>query len=268
MEIYLKGEGLWKITAGSDKKPPEQVPDVGVATSTVGGATTPRMRDNTEAVEKWEQKDARAMTKILAYVEEALFAKWRHHKTATELWDGIKKSYEESSSQNILLWWLELTQAALEEGSQLQPHFDRILEANRKLANSEFNIPEPILAIIILTSLPEPYENLVSTLHTNLTAATGEERTKTFNSEFVINRLLEHEKLLTIKETSGGTALAAFRKKEGGKKKSSGDSEKSDKPAKARCTNCRRTNHTYDDCRAHRGPKWKPKSQGIRKPML
>lgn len=261
MEIYLKGEGLWKITNGMEKRPADTVREAPATAATDAGAATPRVRDNAEAVEKWEMKDAKAMTKILACVDESLFTKWRQHDTAAALWSGIKKSYEELSSQNILLWWLELTQAALEEGNSLQPHFDRILEANRKLTNAKFTIPEPILAIIILTSLPESYSTLVSTLHTNLTAASGEERTSTFTSEFVINRLLEYEKLQSIRETSGGAALAAF-KRQDAKKKQSGNSDKDkdkDKDNRERCSNCRRRNHTFDDCRRPGGPKWKPK---------
>lgn len=49
---------------------------------------------------------------------------------------------------------MELTQTRLEDDGPLQPHFDRLLEASRKLAGAGFAVPEPLLVMVILVSLP------------------------------------------------------------------------------------------------------------------
>jgi gag-polypeptide of LTR copia-type len=193
MKIYLKGEALWKITAGIKKRPPDQAP-----------STSERSKDNMEAVEKWEVKDSRAQIRILAQVDDSLHTKWKDTETATELWNAIEKTYAEQSSQNILVWWLDLTCTILDEGEPVQPHLDKILEANQKLKAAKFEIPEPLLTIIILVSLPDSYTGLITTLQDNTSSAAGEKCDSLRTSEFVVNQLLEDEKMREIRESTGG----------------------------------------------------------------
>ena len=250
MEIYLKSKRLWKITSGIEKKPPASLPLPPTTTTTTQstGTVTPRVADNSEAVDAWEQKDAEAQTKILAYLDESLYPRFRSQTTAYTLWKAIRDAFEDASSQNILLWWIDLTQAKHEDESPLQPHIDRILEASRKLANAQFAIPEQILAIVILSSLPPSWDTVVTSLHMNLTAASGTDRQQNFTSQFVIDRLLEYKKMQTIRESSGGSALKTSGRKD----------KKSDK--KLRCSNpeCRRKGHSFDQCYAPGGPKHDP----------
>ena len=247
MEIYLKSKGLWKITSGIEKKPPASLPlpPMTMTTTQSTGTVTPRVADNSEAVDAWEMKDAEAQTKILAYLDESLYSRFRSQTTAYLLWKAIREAFEEASSQNISLWWIDLTQAKHEDENPLQTHIDRILEASRKLANTQFAIPKQILAIVILSSLPPSWDTVVTSLHTNLTATSGTDRQKNFTSQFVIDRLLEYEKMQTIRESSGGSAL-----------KTSGKKDKK----KLQCTNpkCRRKGHSFDQCYAPGGPKHDP----------
>ena len=128
-----------------------------------------------------------------------------------------------------MLWWIDLTQTKLKDGDPLQLHVNQILKASRKLMNAQFAIPEQVLTIVLLSSLPPSWDTVVTTLHTNLTATTGADRQKVFTLQFVIERLLNFEKMQTICKGSGGAALTAS-----GKKKSTTKT----KTGLKQCSNC------------------------------
>jgi gag-polypeptide of LTR copia-type len=90
------------------------------------------------------------------------------------------------------------------------PHLDKILETNQNLKAAKFKIPEPLLAIIILVTLPDSYTGLITTLQANISSAAREKCDSLWTSKFVINWLLEDEKMREICELSGGVALAAI----------------------------------------------------------
>jgi len=149
MKTYLQGEGLWKICVGMEPSP--TLPDEqavastsdAAATTTTGTQLAPKpppkpSPEILEAIEVWQQKDAKARTRIITVLDESLFPRFSTYNTAQALWSAIQQSYEAASSQNILLWWTELTQTRLEEGGTIQAHADKILEASRKLGNSKF----------------------------------------------------------------------------------------------------------------------------------
>jgi len=124
--------------------------------------------------------------------------------------------------------------------SPLQPHIDCIQDAYRKLSNAQFTIPEQILALVILASLPGCWDNVVTLLHTTLMAFSPSDRDRNFTASFVTSRLLEHEKLTLIRENTSDR-VAAF----------TAHSAKNRK----RCSNCRRGNHYFSECTAEGGPK-------------
>jgi len=168
----------------------------------------------------WNQGDAKARTKILHLLDESHFAQFRDCRTAQELWDSIKRTFEDSSTQNLLLWWTELTQTRLEEDSALQPHLDLILEAARKLAGAAFTVPQTLLVMVLLVSLPPSYATVVTSLHTTITALTPSDRARTLTFKFVSDRLLEYEKMQKL-QLVDGTALVVKKKSKGKQSKKS-----------------------------------------------
>jgi hypothetical protein len=198
-----------------------------------------------ESIRKWKQRDAKTRATILALLDESLYGRFRWCTTAADLWNAIRTEFEDGTTQNVLLWWTDLTQRRLEEATPLQTHIDHLQDAYRKLQNANFAIPEQIFALVILSSLPEEWNQVATSLHTTLMAFSPEERVRNFNSAFVTRRLLEHEKLLSIRDLNASTTQAFVARQ--------------NRPNQ-RCTNCRRTNHTLDECAAHGGPKYKPKA--------
>lgn len=109
---------------------------------------------------------------------------------------------------------MELTQTRLDEDSPLQPHIDLILEAARKLAGATFTVPQPLLVMVLLVSLPPSYATVVTSLHTTITASSPSDRARTLTFKFVSDRLLEHERMQKLQQVEG-TALVAKKKAKG-----------------------------------------------------
>jgi len=168
VETWLMGgDGLWDIVSGEEPEPHPSTVD-----PSTGKLVAPTLTDDDKKSQKeWIQRDAKARAKILILLDEGLFPKFCPHRRAKELWDAIREAYEEGSTQNVLLWWMELTQTRLEESEPLQPHLDRLLEASRKLASADFIVPEALLVMVILVSLPTTFHTVVTSLHTSITAS-------------------------------------------------------------------------------------------------
>jgi hypothetical protein len=216
-ETYLQGEGLWELITGEDPYPVTEPLTIttSAVSATSGTSTSPATpRQSTqptasspsvltdaqrESIRKWKQRDAKTRATILALLDESLYGRFRWCTTAADLWNAIRTEFEDGTTQNVLLWWTDLTQRRLEEATPLQTHIDHLQDAYRKLQNANFAIPEQIFALVILSSLPEEWNQVATSLHTTLMAFSPEERVRNFNSAFVTRRLLEHEKLLSIR---------------------------------------------------------------------
>jgi hypothetical protein len=173
LKTWLQGEGLWEYVTGENPEPYPLVLDTatGIYTRAIPNDTAHKKQ------KAWEQGDAKTRTKIIQLLDEMHFAKFATYTTAKSLWEALHETFEDSSTQNILLWWLDLTQTRLEDGDPLQPHFDKVLEASCKLASAGFSVPEPLLVMVILVSLPSTYENKVTLLHMAITALPAPDRT-------------------------------------------------------------------------------------------
>jgi len=152
---------------------------------------------------------------------------------------------------------MELTQTRLDEDSPLQPHIDLILEAARKLAGATFTVPQPLLVMVLLVSLPPSYATVVTSLHTTITASSPSDRARTLTFKFVSDRLLEHERMQKLQQVEG-TALVAKKKAKGKQSKKPKKSQKPDDSSERKCSNCSATTHRLEDCYVEGGPKYKP----------
>ena len=73
------------------------------------------------------------MMHILGALDESLYAQYCQYKTSMDLWEAIQITFEDGSTQNILLWVIELFQTKMEDSDPLQLHLDKILNAACKL---------------------------------------------------------------------------------------------------------------------------------------
>ena len=154
------------------------------------------------------------------------------------------------NTSHIQRWLIKLFQTKLEDGEPLQLHLDKILNAAQKLTNVNFAVPEPLLVLVILASLPFSWETLVTTLHTTITTMAPSDCNQNPNCKFISDWLYEYEKMQTLAGNSRGSALTAQGKQKGENK------AKKDKKLKMKCKNNKKTNHKMKDCFAKGGLKY------------
>ena len=194
LKTYLQGEGLWEYVNSDTPEPHPATLD-----PVTKVYIKPSLGDKDKKVQKeWEQNDTKTRSKILQMLDESHFIKFGKYTTAREMWKALYETFEDSSTHNVLLWWLELTQTRVEDGDLLQPHFDHILEAAQKLEDAGFTVPEPLLVMVILVTLPSAYEQKVTSLHTALTTSSPTDRSRYLTTKFVTDCLLEHECMLVL----------------------------------------------------------------------
>jgi hypothetical protein len=101
----------------------------------------------------WIKKDNLAKAMITQCIKADLVIKVAHAKHAKESWDTFLSEFSQTGSGSIMLWFRCLTKQ-LPSGGDVSTHVTDFQEANRYLANAEFNIPGYISAAILLSTLP------------------------------------------------------------------------------------------------------------------
>lgn len=120
-QIFVKGKELWGHIAGT-------VP-------------APDSEQEKEKYVKWEVKDAQIMSWILGSMEHSMLLNLKPYKSSREMWDYLKKVYNQSNTARRFQLELELGQ--LSQGSMSRGEFEAI---RSNLMNRQ---PVPFLDICV-----------------------------------------------------------------------------------------------------------------------
>lgn len=113
----------------------------------------------------WTQKDERAHIAIALNIEDDQIQHIRHCETAKNAWNNLKDFHEKDTPNNKVSILRQLMTTRLDEGGNVETHVAKMTELfQRFLAYGDDLKPELILCVTILSSLPESYDVLITTL--------------------------------------------------------------------------------------------------------
>lgn len=168
MEMLLVREELWQVI--SEEKPEPVTPE-------------------------WTRADTKARATIGLCIDDSQTSLVRRCETAKDAWKSLKDYHDKGSEVYLLK---KLTHLELAEGSDMEQHLQEFMDLLQRIADIGDEIPKKWQVAMLLCSLPESYDALVTAL---------EQRTcEELTLEFVKSKLLaEAEKR---RERSGGAAAA------------------------------------------------------------
>ena len=144
MKMVLIGKDLWEIVEGTELMP-----------------TT---RD-ANRLSKFRKRENQALALICLSVSPSLQIYVRSAKTGKEAWDSLAKRFEEKTLTRIISYRRQLYSTRMVSGSMID-HVNNLKTISERLESLDDGVAEKDLVMILISSLPENYNNLITTLET------------------------------------------------------------------------------------------------------
>jgi hypothetical protein len=145
MKMHLVGRDLWEIVTGDE--------EVGEHASA-------------DARKRFKKRENQAWSVVCLAVRQDLQIHVRHCTTGKEAWDALCNRYEEKSLSRILNLRRTLYRAQMDSQTTMQSHINHIKTVGDQLSDVDDTVAEKELVYILLSSLPDTYHNMITTLET------------------------------------------------------------------------------------------------------
>jgi len=116
---------------------------------------------NAKIGEVTAEKDEKAMALIMLALKPAQLLQVHGCKTTQEIWEKLKEVYRPQGPGRKVFLFKKLMQMKIGDGEDMEKHIKDFSEVVHQLNEIAIDIPEEILSIILLSSLPNAYDNFV-----------------------------------------------------------------------------------------------------------
>ena len=219
MKMYLVGKDLWEIVDGTETQPPVE---------------------NDDERKKFKKRANLALAAIGLAVKPNLQIYVRNCKTAKEAWESLQGRFEKKTLSKKIYYRKELYHACMPAGSDMTAHIDRIKTLAEHLEAVDDAVSEKDLVMILMSSWPAGYNNLITSLET------VDEDKLSWN--YVRDRAITEcdRKLKSQKHPHDEEAFLADGDR--GRGRSRGRGNRRGKKTKLTCHNCHEVGHFVRDC--------------------
>ncbi|KAK8936753.1 hypothetical protein KSP39_PZI011993 [Platanthera zijinensis] len=193
--------------------------------------------------DEWDELDLKAISTIQLCLADEVMYNVVEAETTADLWKKLEELYMSKSLTNKLYIKKQLYSLRMSEGTQLLNHMNMFNKLVSQLRSMDVKVEEEDQALLLLSSLPRPFDHLVTTI------LYGKD---TLKMEEVVTMLLSNEK----RSSSGSKASEGLlvksrdpsrgRSKERGKKDSRPRSKSRGKNNK--CHFCKEEGHWKVNC--------------------
>ena len=145
MRMSLIGKDLWEIVEGSEilQERPTEAQRI-----------------------QFRKRDNKALSMICLSVATELQIYVRSAKSGKEAWDSLEKHFEEKTLSKKIFHRRKLYHAEMEQGKSMVDHINNVKTIAEHLESLEDAPSEKDLVMILISSLPQEYNNLITTLET------------------------------------------------------------------------------------------------------
>ena len=144
MKMMLIGMDCWEIVEGTEVLPADSTPK--------------QQQDFRKRVNK-------SLSRICLGVSQNLQIYVRNAKTGKEAWDSLMNHFEEKTLSRKIQFRRKLYSARLEQGN-MTDHVNELRTIADHLESLDDPVTEKDLVMILISSLPDAYNNLITTLET------------------------------------------------------------------------------------------------------
>jgi hypothetical protein len=242
MEMLLSSKGLWNHCL-TEEQQINEIYDLAKETLKSENPEADLKRENVIMVAKkllpkkdadWYSNDKKCLAIIGLNVDPKFIPTIRAHKTAAEVWNGLKANFTSQSGGTILSLKTKFYKAELEEGKEsLTQYLDRIVLLTEKLKDLGCATQEDEICYKVLSSLPESYNSMTMAL---MVIPNDKLKISYLRSQFTLDSALH-----SASASSKGNVFQAQQKKK-------------ETNSRQKCSKCGMKNHKDEDCYA---PRWK-----------
>jgi len=140
--ILIKGDN-WSYVNGKKTKP---APDATNA-------------NRAKEIEDWEASDLKAKSEIILCIGPSELKEIKSCTTSKDVWDKLEGIYRSKGPARKATYLKQLTLQKMIEGDDVRKHLKDFFDAKDKLNDMGVVINEELLAIMLLYSLPQSYDN-------------------------------------------------------------------------------------------------------------
>ena len=233
VKMYLIGRDLWDIVQGKEVLPDDP---------------TEKQRND------FRKRDQQSWSAICLSIKEGLQIYVRNCNSGKEAWDTICSHFEEKTLSKKIFWRRKLYEMRLNKSSTMESHINELKTISEHLEALDDAVLEKDLVMILISSLSEDYNNLITTLETL--------KEEQLSWNYVRDRLLseyQRKKEANPKKSSSDEALISRSdggrnpnggRNQQGKKGQQGGQGKADpnKLLKMQCHRCKEKGHLRRDC--------------------
>lgn len=148
VEAYLKHEGLWKTVQGTDEE---------------------------EDAGKKEERNEKAISKIVLLIEPSNYNHVRGHATAKAVWKSLEQTFEDSGMYRRVGLIRQLTSTKLDDCSDIEEYVNKIMSAAHKLIQIDKNgVSDSWVVTFLLAGLSSRYDPMIMALESSSVPLTSD----------------------------------------------------------------------------------------------
>lgn len=186
-------------------------------------------REHTACEEKDPDKCSRAKATLILSVEPTIYVHINKCTTAMEVWECLRKLYEDRGLTRKIALLAQLILPRLEECDNMQEYIDKKISASNKLTGIGFEVNDEWLGCILLAGLTEEYRPMLMSLESS-----GQD----ISADFIVSKLIDVQASSSQKS---GEAFLAKKIFKNGRKKGKGKKTR-------KCFICKSTQHLANTC--------------------
>lgn len=141
MESILVVNDAWEYVSGEKKRPEER------------DATT------TEAARKWDTEDKKAKAKIVLAIKSSELKQVKDCITSRDTWMKLQSIYQSSGPARKASMLKQLARHKMLDDEDARDHLRKFFDTADKLREMDINIPQDLLSVLLLNSLPAVFDN-------------------------------------------------------------------------------------------------------------
>lgn len=179
MEMQLFRKDLWGIVSRSEQRPAQ----------------------NARAQAAWDKRSKLAAAEIALHVADSQLPLIRKTTDPAEMWRILKETHENAGWANRMALMRRFLLLRKDPDVSMQDHINTFIEHSQALIDVGVALPDMLKVTVLLASLPEEYENIVTAIESHIeseapakTEGQGEQKPPAPNFDYVMRRLLNEEK--------------------------------------------------------------------------
>ena len=233
MKMHLIGQDLWDLVQGLEVLPEDA---------------------NEKQREHFRKRTNKSLSIICLSVEEDLQIYVRDCASGREAWENLEGHFEEKTLSKKILYRRKLYSLKLDRNSTMEAHVNNVKNVADHLMALNDPVAEKDLVMILISSLSDEYNNLITALET----LQEEQLTWTYVRDRVISEFLrkkgdstkpkQNQDALLAGNNRGGRSSNGGAGKPNQNKKGAGKSQQENKKLSMKCHECQEVGHLRRDC--------------------